>query len=206
MINIDELRQQVEAAEQRFGQIDNSQRKASARLIGMMNAIEQDQTQKQSQLEDSKALISNMARENQQLCAMLNTLLMAIEAAGGDQSTEFLRQMDDKLTAMVSTGDSASDDDTATVEGADIQAVETAMTNGEADEAIVDEVLPAPPGVLPTAPEQIAEAAGVAEADDTGTSDDDDASEAASGVREILERMTQKKLQKAAGSAASSQT
>ena len=41
MINIDELRQRVEAAEQRFGLVDSSQRQSSEKLIGMMNAIEQ---------------------------------------------------------------------------------------------------------------------------------------------------------------------
>ncbi len=191
MINIDELRQRVEAAEQRFDLIDNSRKKASARLISMMNAIEQDQAQRQLQLEESKALISKMAAENQQLRGMLHSLLLAMEAAGGDQGAEILRQMDDKLTAMVETNNVAGDDG--------------------ANKAPVEDVLPEPPGILPTAalgavapmmPEQLAEV------EETETPDDgeDAGPEGTSKVREILERMNQEKLQKASAGAASSQT
>lgn len=225
MINIDELRQRVEAAEQRFGLLDSSRRKASERLIGMMNAIEQDQSQKQTQLEESKALISSMAKENQQLRSMLHQLLLAIESSGSDQGAEILRQMDDKLTAMAGTGDRTSDDQAAEGEeenslaGAEMvtsEAADEGITDEViADEVIADEVLPEPPGVLPmavsdamapAAPEQVAEANGEAVVDDAGSGYDDSdggASEGTSKVREILERMAQEKLQKSAANAAS---
>jgi len=101
MINIDELRQRVEAAEQRFGVVDSAQRQSSEKLIAMMNAIEQDQAQRQIALEENKALVASMALENQQLRGMLHSLLLATEAAGNVANVDIMRQIGSKLAAIV---------------------------------------------------------------------------------------------------------
>ncbi|MHA1566951.1 MAG: hypothetical protein ACTSX7_16695 [Alphaproteobacteria bacterium] len=252
MINIDELRQRVEAAEQRFGMIDSSQRQSSEKLIGMMNAIEQDQAQKQIALEESKALVASMAVENQQLRSMLHSLLLATEAAGNLQSAEIMREIDDKLTVIVEAAGPTivSGAPEASEAGGGIEAkepveavapvaaevaempvetepdleaipsVEPAAVLGTApaDVPIDDDILPEPPGVLPTAVAPIVapsdveaggdELANGAATDDEATNGEAtngeaseskiDAIEAANGVREILLRMNKEKRQQEA--------
>ncbi len=204
MINIDELRQRVEAAEQRFGMIDSSQRRYSERLIGMMNAVEEDLAQKQVQFEENKALISAMSHENQQLRSMLHTLLLAIEAAGNDQTAEIMRQIDGKLAAIVETKAPASEGEVQTAETA-APAVAPQPAAAPAD-MVTEEVAPVPPGILPTAVsappvptvpmEDAADDSAAAPADDTATSNGEDvAAGSAGGVREILQRMTKEAAQ-----------
>ena len=136
--NIDELRQRVEAAEQRFGLVDSSQRQSSEKLIGMMNAIEQGQAQKRIALEESKALAASMAAENQQLRSMLQSLLLATEAAGNLQSVEIMRQMDSKLTAIVEAAGSMVVPEVP--EALAPEAVEAAETVEVAETPVVAEV------------------------------------------------------------------
>ncbi len=156
MINIDELRQRVEAAEQRFGVVDNSQRQSSEKLVAMMNAIEQDQAQKQIALEENKALVASLVLENQQLRGMLHSLLLATEAAGNVANVEIMRQIGDKLAAIVEAA--------APAEASAVFAVSEASEASDAAETPEISELPESAELSETAETLEAEASEVAEA------------------------------------------
>ena len=79
-----------------------------------------------------------MAAENQQLRSMLQSLLLATEAAGNLQSVEIMRQMDSKLTAIVEAAGSMVVPEVP--EALAPEAVEAAETVEVAETPVVAEV------------------------------------------------------------------
>ncbi len=138
MNDIEELRQRVVDAEERFGLIDEQRAKYSERLILLMDAIEgriheqqgaidrhaaiiekyeseaADQqsridgqaaeiAQHAGEVEKLKAAAARKDEENEQLRAMLHSLLQAIEAGGGNGLADTLQTLYRKVSALAST-------------------------------------------------------------------------------------------------------
>ncbi|MEQ9606479.1 MAG: hypothetical protein RLN99_02305, partial [Kiloniellaceae bacterium] len=100
MTEINDLRERVEAAEKRFGLMDEQQRHYSERVIGLIETIEaqlaaaRDEIEKQiddnqrlreelaaarGEIEKRTAENQRLAQENEELRSMLHSMLRAIE-------------------------------------------------------------------------------------------------------------------------------
>jgi len=101
MSYIDNLRQRVEAAEQRFGAIDERNRKYSEWLIDLMAAVEGSHRHKLAEIDQQKAEVARLSRENDDLRAMLHALLLAVEEGNRDRLTETIHELDTKASALV---------------------------------------------------------------------------------------------------------
>lgn len=101
MSGIEELRQRVVDAEERFGVINQQQAKYSARLISLMNAVEGRILEQQDEIGQQTAAIERGSQENEQLRAMLHSLLKAIEAGSRDVLADAMQQLDQKASALV---------------------------------------------------------------------------------------------------------
>jgi len=101
MSDIEQLRRRVEAAERHFGTIGEQQGKYSARLIQLMDQIEQRAADRESELSRYLGELGHLRRDHDQVKSMLQTLLAAIEAGGGDALMAALHEMDRKASALV---------------------------------------------------------------------------------------------------------
>src|SRR3546814_19468225 len=100
MTDINDLRERVEAAEERFGRLDEKQRHYSERVIGLIEAIEaqlaaargaiekqidenlqlgQDLAAARSEIEQQVAANQRLSQENEELRAMLHSVLRSNE-------------------------------------------------------------------------------------------------------------------------------
>jgi hypothetical protein len=104
MSDIEQLRQRVEAAERHFGTIGEQQGKYSARLIQLMDRIEQRGADREIELSRCLGELQQLRRDHDQVKAMLQTLLRAIEAGGGEALMAALHEMDRKASALVGEG------------------------------------------------------------------------------------------------------
>jgi hypothetical protein len=104
MSDIEQLRRRVEAAERHFGTIGEQQGKYSARLIQLMDQIEQRAAERESELSLYLGELQRLRRDHDQVKSMLQTLLAAIEAGGGDALMAALHEMDRKASALVGEG------------------------------------------------------------------------------------------------------
>jgi len=104
MSDIEQLRRRVEAAERHFGTIGEQQGKYSTRLIQLMDQIEQLSAERESELSRYLGELQQLRHDHDQVKAMLQTLLTAIEAGGGDALMTALREMDRKASALVGEG------------------------------------------------------------------------------------------------------
>jgi len=108
MTGIEELRERVLQAEQRFGVLDEQDANYSERLIALMNAIEGRFREQQSEIEQQaeeigrqgkelaglSGRLNRTAEENEQLRGMLLSLLTAIEGGRRDSLAETMRELD----------------------------------------------------------------------------------------------------------------
>ncbi len=101
MSYIKELRQRVEAAEQRFGAIDERNRKYSEWLIDLMAAVEGSHRHKLAEIDGLKAEVARLGKENDDLRAMLQAILLAVEEGNRDRLTETIHELDTKASALV---------------------------------------------------------------------------------------------------------
>ncbi len=101
MSYIEELRTRVETAERRFGLIDEQQRRYSERLIGLMNALESSEEERQGEAAALRDRIGQLEHENGELRSMLHALLLGVEAGGRDSLADILRDLDTRLSGMV---------------------------------------------------------------------------------------------------------
>jgi chromosome segregation ATPase len=104
MSDIEQLRRRVEAAERHFGTIGEQQGKYSERLIHLMDQIERRGTERESEINRYLDELQQLRRDHEQVKAMLQALLAAIEAGGGDALMSALREMDRKASALVGQG------------------------------------------------------------------------------------------------------
>ena len=101
MSYIRDLRQRVEAAEQRFGAIDERNRKYSEWLIDLMAAVEASHRHKLAEIDQQKAEVARLSKENDDLRAMLHAILLAVEEGNRDRLTETIHELDTKASALV---------------------------------------------------------------------------------------------------------
>src|SRR5262245_43844445 len=101
MSDLKELQQRVEQAEQRFGLLGTHQVKASARLIELMNLIEQRVAENQKEIEAYRSEIAEVRHERDQVKRMLWDLLHAIEANSQQVLNDTLHELDRRAAAIV---------------------------------------------------------------------------------------------------------
>jgi hypothetical protein len=101
MSDLEQLRRRVEAAERHFGTMGEQQGKYSARLVHLMDQIEQLAVERESELSRHLSELEHLRRDHEQVKSMLKTLLAAIEAGGGDALMAALHEMDRKASALV---------------------------------------------------------------------------------------------------------
>jgi hypothetical protein len=104
MSDIEQLRRRVEAAERHFGAIGEQQGKYRARLIQLMDQIEQRAEERESELKRCLGELQQLRRDHDQVKAMLQELLTAIETGRGDTLVLAFREMDRKASALVGEG------------------------------------------------------------------------------------------------------
>lgn len=102
MSEINDLRERVEAAEQRFGLIDEQQRHYSARVIGLIETIEAQLAAARGEIEKQIAENLRLAQDNEELRRMLHSVLRSIEEK---TFTSTLQDLESRVSALVaSTG------------------------------------------------------------------------------------------------------
>lgn len=115
MTGIEDLRERVLQAEQRFGVLDEQDANYSERLIALMNAIEGRFREQQSEIEQQaeeigrqgkelaglSGRLNRTAEENEQLRGMLLSLLTAIEGGRHDSLAETMRELDCTVSALL---------------------------------------------------------------------------------------------------------
>ena len=118
MSGIEELRQRVSDAVEHFGQINEQRATYSQRLIDLMSTVEgriRDQLReieehkskiahRLAEIEDQFAKVDGIDRENEQLRAMLHSLLQAIDEGGRDSLAETMQELEGKASALINDG------------------------------------------------------------------------------------------------------
>ena len=100
MTEINDLRERVEAAEKRFGLIDEQQSHYSERVIGLIEAIEAQLAAARSEIENQIAENRQLAEENEELRGMLHSVLRSIEEK---TFTRTLQDLEARVSALVET-------------------------------------------------------------------------------------------------------
>ena len=109
MSGIEDLQQRVAEAEKRFGLIEVQQHNYSERLIALVSTVEDRLGQSLAEIGRLESEISRQREENEQLRAMLFSLLSAIESGesgGRDPLSEIMQTMEAKVAAVI--GDAAA--------------------------------------------------------------------------------------------------
>jgi len=160
MTGIEELRERVLQAEQRFGVIDEQHAKYSGRLITLMNAIEGRFREQQSEIEQQSEEIvrqgkevaelsgrlTRAAGENEQLRAMLHSLLKAIEGGQSDTLADTMLSLDRTVSTLMQGSAQEAGLNAAPLEPVDIAPLPSAVTDSPDEEAVAEEpeVMPDP--------------------------------------------------------------
>ena len=106
MTEINDLRERVEAAEQRFGLMDEQQRHYSERLIGLIETIEAQLAAARGEIEKQIAENSRLTQENEELRSMLHSVLRSIEEK---TFTRTLQNLEARVSALVTTAGAAAE-------------------------------------------------------------------------------------------------
>ncbi len=115
MSYIDELRERFQAAEQRFGQINEAGREYRDRLMGLISRIEEEircrrdvEQQQVKEIERLSGEVDRVSGENEQLRTMMMSLLTAVEDGDTDILGDTLNDMDSKVATLIGEGQGAS--------------------------------------------------------------------------------------------------
>lgn len=140
MSYIEELRKRVESAEQRFGLIDEQQRRYSERLITLMNALETARGEQQAEAQSAQARIAELVRENGELRGMLHALLLGVEAGSRDSLADTLRNLDARLTTMLGAASSVPEPASAAPADEEAPALDTIdLAAGIEESAVIED-------------------------------------------------------------------
>lgn len=115
MTGIEDLQQRVAAVERQFGLAHEQRTKYSARLLGLMEAVEtrlreqQDEmgrqadalARREAEVAEQTARAERGERDNEQLRGMLHSLLQAIEAGSRDVLSEAMQALEAKVASLV---------------------------------------------------------------------------------------------------------
>jgi hypothetical protein len=149
MSGIEEFRQRVQDAEQHFGLAREEQVKYSARLIGLIDTVEDRLREQQAKIEAQQAAVAgynealakeeaqigHLEVENEHLRGMLHSLLQAIETGGRSGASEIMQTLEQKVGALIADG------------GASAEVVETEAetTLEQPDETVAESISEAAP-------------------------------------------------------------
>ena len=139
MSEINDLRERVEAAEQRFGLIDEQQRHYSARVIGLIETIEAQLAAARGEIEKQIAENLRLAQDNEELRHMLHSVLRSIEEK---TFTSTLQDLESRVSALVASAGAAAPataQPAATPAGDDAEEIAPADAVIEAEDAQVGE-------------------------------------------------------------------
>lgn len=131
MSEINDLRERVEAAEARFGLIDEQQRHYSDRVIGLIETIEAQLATARSEIENQIAENQRLNQENEELRGMLHSVLRSIEEK---TFTRTLQNLEAKVSALVGGAQAAGS--AAEVPAAAVE--ESASAAPDEPEAVVE--------------------------------------------------------------------
>ena len=140
MTEINELRERVEAAEERFGLIDEQQRHYSDRVIGLIETIEAQLATARSEIENQIAEEQRLGLENEELRGMLHTVMRSIEEK---TFTQTMQNLEARVCALVSGARPAESQAPAPAEepaGMAAAAAEPEEMTAEADGAAEPEI------------------------------------------------------------------
>ncbi|MEO3428055.1 hypothetical protein AAFN88_04310 [Pelagibius sp. CAU 1746] len=162
MTEINDLRERVEAAEQRFGLMDEQQRHYSERVIGLIETIEAQLAAARSEIESQIAENQRLSQENEELRGMLHSVLQSIEQK---TFTETLQNLESRVCALVEgagarTAGAAAPETVQEEEAPDLEAPDLEAPDLE---AVVEPEEPAgeeaeSPLIIEAAPDEEAEA------------------------------------------------
>jgi len=99
--NIQNIREQVAAAEQLFGKFFEQYTKYSKRLTHLMTEVEERIQAQQVEVERQRAEIATLNEENGELCDITWTLLQTIKAGNLDLVSEMIRELGLKVSHLV---------------------------------------------------------------------------------------------------------
>ena len=99
MSEINDLRERVEAAEERFGLMDEQQRHYSERVIGLIETIEAQLAEARGEIEKQISENQRLGQENEELRTMLHSVLRSIEEK---TFTQTLQNLESRVSALVS--------------------------------------------------------------------------------------------------------
>src|SRR3546814_13758380 len=162
MTDINDLRERVEAAEERFGLLDEQQRHYSERVIGLIEAIEaqlaaargeiekqidenlqlgQDLAAARSEIEQQVDANQRLSQENEELRAMLHSVLRSIEQKTHMKALQDLEARVSALVAGAGTVAAASAPSAKTTDDGDLAgdtAIEAAIEVPVTADAVVE--------------------------------------------------------------------
>ncbi len=104
MSYIDDMRQRVELAEQRFGRINDQKRQITQHLLSLMDRIEAGLGERRADFERQAAEIERLTGENEELRGMLHQLLLSLESGDDDTMSDALGALDAKVAALIGAG------------------------------------------------------------------------------------------------------
>ena len=103
MSELDQLRQRVEAAEERLGSVLGQGRDYGDQLTELVNSFEKDYRDQQSRMSGYESRLAAVDQENVQLRQMLQHLLAAIEGGSKSGLSETLRGLNQRLGDLVAS-------------------------------------------------------------------------------------------------------
>lgn len=101
MSDIDELRQRIDQAKHRLGQVDETQAKQIEDLNARLKAIKERLSTRHFEIAQHQEQVARLRHENEQLRGMLHKLLLAIEERFGGPMREILRDLEGQVTTLV---------------------------------------------------------------------------------------------------------
>jgi hypothetical protein len=108
MADIEELRRRVEAAQERFGLMDDQQKQYSDRLVGLMDAVDDGIRQQRAFADDLQGEVDKLAHENEELKTMLHALLLAVEHDSHHGLADTMQMLESRAGALVEATESTA--------------------------------------------------------------------------------------------------
>ncbi len=108
MSDISELQQRVRDAGQRVGQLAEQDRQYGARLSSLLTQVEEGLAQGRQEIDELKGELTRIQAENEQLKAMLQTLLAALENGGGQRLGTAMHELEGRIDRLTETASAIS--------------------------------------------------------------------------------------------------
>jgi uncharacterized phage infection (PIP) family protein YhgE len=175
MSNISEFQQRVRDAGQRFGQLAEQDRQYGARLSSLLAQVEEGLARGRKEIDGLKGELTRIQAENEQLRAMLQNLLSALDEGGDLDAGPAMHELEGRIGRLTETASAINDslrdkEGEANKQSGTPESPETVVP--EPAESAATEPPPAEPEILDTARAEPGEPA-TASPDPDEPSDDD---------------------------------